>query len=128
MGNEITGWTGRFQSTSVSKISTRSTSSRGGVLEQLFDGARRVNVNSLHAQAVDHPGEGVFVEAISDDGVIEAISVPDAPALTFGVQWHPEHPNMRKNDVNGRLFAKFSEAVHIHFSNRTGIAIDTRAA
>ena len=100
----------------------------GGVLELLFAGARRVNVNSLHAQAVDHPGEGVFVEAISDDGVIEAISVPDAPALTFGVQWHPEHPNIRKNDVNGRLFAKFSEAVHIHFFNRTGIAIDTRAA
>ena len=77
-------------------------------------------VNSLHAQSIDQPGEGVFVEAISDDGVIEAVSVPDAPALTFGVQWHPEHPNIRDNDVNGRLFKAFHAAVCEHHAQRSG--------
>jgi putative glutamine amidotransferase len=100
----------------------------GGLLEELFDGARRVMVNSLHAQAVDRPGDGVFVEALSDDGVIEAISVPEAPALTFGVQWHPEHPNIRDNNVNGRLFATFGDAVHAHCGERTGMSTGTRAA
>ena len=100
----------------------------GGLFEELFRGERRIMVNSLHAQAVARPGEGVFVEAVSDDGVIEAISVPGASALAFGVQWHPEHPNIRQNEVNGRLFAKFREAVHEHFSTRTGIVADTRAA
>ncbi len=100
----------------------------GGLLEEWFGGAHQIMVNSLHAQAVDRPGDGVFIEAISDDGVIEAISVPDAPALAFGVQWHPEHPNIRRNKVNGRLFKKFGEAVHEHFSIRTGIFADTRAA
>jgi putative glutamine amidotransferase len=100
----------------------------GGLLEELFNGAHRVMVNSLHAQAVDRPGDGVFIEAISDDGIIEAISLPEAPALTFGVQWHPEHPNTRGNNVNGRLFAKFSDAVHAHFCERTGTNTGTRAA
>ena len=100
----------------------------GGLLEQLYDGAKRVMVNSLHAQAVDRPGDGVFVEAISDDGVIEAISVPDAPALTFGVQWHPEHPTIRDNQVNGRLFTAFGEAVQAHHAARTGRTSGVQAA
>lgn len=100
----------------------------GGVLERLFDGARTVMVNSLHAQAVDRPGNGVFVEAISDDGVIEAISVRDAPALALGVQWHPEHPTIRDNAVNGPLFRAFGEATRIRRAKRTGTAGVGRAA
>lgn len=100
----------------------------GGLLEQLYDGATRVMVNSLHAQAVDRPGEGVFVEAISDDGVIEAISVPDAPALALGVQWHPEHPTIRNKNVNGRLFETFGKAARDHHAKRTGQSSDVQAA
>ena len=101
----------------------------GGLFEDLFGGAHRVMVNSLHAQSVDQPGDGVFVEAISDDGVVEAISIPDAPALTFGVQWHPEHPNIRNNDVNGRLFETFHKAVHDHHAERSSTnRTDSRAA
>ena len=97
------------------------------VFEDL-EGAR-VMVNSLHAQSIDQPGEGVFVEALSDDGVIEAVSVPDAPALTFGVQWHPEHPNIRGNDVNGRLFKAFHAAVREHHAQRSGSeGTDNKAA
>ena len=101
----------------------------GGLFEDLFGGAHRVMVNSLHAQSIDQPGESVFVEAISDDGVIEAVSVPDAPALTFGVQWHPEHPNIRSNDVNDRLFKAFHAAVRKHHAQRSGSeGTDSKAA
>ncbi|MGE0215592.1 gamma-glutamyl-gamma-aminobutyrate hydrolase family protein [Mycolicibacterium sp.] len=48
----------------------------------------RVDVNSLHHQAVDVLGEGVRVTAEADDGVIEGIEVRGCAAI--GVQWHPE--------------------------------------
>lgn len=44
-------------------------------------------VNSYHHQAIDRLGQGVEVAATADDGVIEAIWVPGAPALCLGVQW-----------------------------------------
>lgn len=45
-------------------------------------------VNSLHHQAVDLPGEGVEIVGRADDGTVEAIEVRGRRAL--GVQWHPE--------------------------------------
>ncbi|NUR25960.1 MAG: gamma-glutamyl-gamma-aminobutyrate hydrolase family protein [Catenulispora sp.] len=48
----------------------------------------RVRVNSYHHQAVDTPGAGVLVSARAEDGITEAIEVPDQRIL--GVQWHPE--------------------------------------
>lgn len=48
------------------------------------------NVNSLHGQGVSRLGDGISVEAVADDGVIEAISVQAAPAFAVGVQWHIE--------------------------------------
>lgn len=100
----------------------------GGLFDKLFGGTRTLMVNSLHAQAVDRPGTGVFIEAISDDGVVEAISVPDAPALTLGVQWHPEHPTIRDNTVNGPLFRTFGEATRRHRAKRAGGSGFGRAA
>ena len=47
-------------------------------------------VNSLHAQGVERLGHGVVADAWADDGTIEAIWVPGAPALALGVQWHIE--------------------------------------
>lgn len=46
--------------------------------------------NSLHVQGVSRLGEGVVAQAIADDGTVEAVHVPGAPAFAFGVQWHPE--------------------------------------
>lgn len=45
-------------------------------------------VNSLHHQAVDRPGEGVAVSGRSDDGTAETLEIPGRKVL--GVQWHPE--------------------------------------
>jgi putative glutamine amidotransferase len=49
----------------------------------------RLDVNSRHHQAVGKVGGGLLVSARSEDGVIEAIELPDKP-FVVGVQWHPE--------------------------------------
>lgn len=48
-----------------------------------------IAVNSAHHQAVDAIGQGVIVNAIAPDGVIEGIEYPAHP-FCIGVQWHPE--------------------------------------
>jgi putative glutamine amidotransferase len=53
-------------------------------------GAERLAVNSAHHQAVEAPGDGVRVNAVAPDGVIEGIEAPDR-RFCLGVQWHPEY-------------------------------------
>lgn len=47
----------------------------------------RAVVNSYHHQAVCDLGDGVAPVAWADDGIVEAIELPDAPAPVLGVQW-----------------------------------------
>lgn len=82
----------------------------GGLLERLNGGLGPVGVNTLHQQAVDRPGDGLFVEAISDDGVIEAVSLPSAQAFTLGVQWHPEHPHALQWPLSRAMYQAFGDA------------------
>lgn len=46
-------------------------------------------VNSYHHQAVKTPADCVDVMAVSEDGLVEAISVKNQ-TFAVGVQWHPE--------------------------------------
>lgn len=48
----------------------------------------KFKVNSFHHQCINLLGEGLSVEASSNDGIIEAISFWDKKI--FCVQWHPE--------------------------------------
>lgn len=88
----------------------------GGVLEKLAGQAGPVMVNSLHAQAIDRVAPGLFVEAVSDDGVIEAVSVVNAKNFAVGVQWHPEHRVARVQPLNKALFESFGAAARNHLS------------
>jgi putative glutamine amidotransferase len=47
-------------------------------------------VNSVHGQGIDRLAPGLRVEAVAPDGLVEAVSLPSARALTLGVQFHPE--------------------------------------
>lgn len=46
-------------------------------------------VNSAHHQGICDLGSGLFAAARSEDGLIEAICMPDKK-FVFAVQWHPE--------------------------------------
>ena len=62
----------------------------GGLLQKIMGADTKIQVNSLHGQGADRLGEGLLVEAVADDGTIEAVSVPSAKTFALGVQWHPE--------------------------------------
>jgi putative glutamine amidotransferase len=53
-------------------------------------GADRLRVNSVHYQGVDILGGGLNIEAVADDGVVEAVSAWVGRAPVLAVQWHPE--------------------------------------
>ena len=72
-------------------------------------------VNSLHGQGIDRLGKGLKIEATSDDGLIEAISVIDHPNFAIGVQWHAEFmPDLHTNSLSRRLFEEFGQAAREH--------------
>lgn len=79
-----------------------------GYLAELF-GAARIQVNSLHGQAIDRVAPGLIVEAVAEDGTIEAVRVADAPTFAVGVQWHPEWEPLG-NPQSSLLFKAFGEA------------------
>ncbi len=61
----------------------------GGLLERLGL-PLHMEVNSVHGQGVERLGEGLRIEALAPDGLIEAFSVEAAQTFALGVQWHPE--------------------------------------
>jgi putative glutamine amidotransferase len=50
-------------------------------------GARTVQANSFHHQAIDRVGRGLRVVARAADGTIEGV---EGPGFVVGVQWHAE--------------------------------------
>lgn len=52
-------------------------------------GAGELQVNSFHHQAVDKVAPGFVVDALSEDGLVEAIHLPEK-RFVLGLQWHPE--------------------------------------
>ncbi len=81
--------------------------SRDSLLES-FLGQSQVVVNSLHGQGIDRLGDGLKVEAMSEDGLIEAVSIQDYKNFGIGIQWHAEfHPERAENCINKVLFQKF---------------------
>ena len=91
-------------------------------------GCGEVMVNSLHAQAIDRPADGLFIEALSDDGVIEAVSLPDAQDFVLGVQWHPEHPTCREWPLSKAMFDAFGEACRARIARRMAGGVSSSAA
>lgn len=93
----------------------------GGALQALFEGAPRIEVNSLHGQGIDRVADRLVVEAVADDGTVEAVSVRDAQGFALGVQWHPEW-QVLENPWSRRLFAAFGAAARARAAARTAPA------
>jgi putative glutamine amidotransferase len=60
-----------------------------GSLAASVVGAERTGVKSAHHQGVEELGEGVVASGYADDGLVEAIELPDKD-FAVGVLWHPE--------------------------------------
>ena len=60
-----------------------------GSLAARVVGSDTTEVKSAHHQGVEELGEGVAVSGNADDGVVEAIELPDR-SFAVGVLWHPE--------------------------------------
>lgn len=80
----------------------------GGILQKV-SGVESATVNSVHSQGVDRLGEELQVEAVADDGLVEAFSVTGAPGFTLAVQWHPEWKVM-ENPVSRSIFRAWGNA------------------
>lgn len=74
--------------------------SAGGLLASLWP-APKVAVNSLHGQGIDR---------LAPRLAVEAVRVPDAPALALGVQWHPEW-KVTEDPFSMAIFGAFGDAV-----------------
>ncbi|GAB2848279.1 gamma-glutamyl-gamma-aminobutyrate hydrolase family protein [Pseudoduganella ginsengisoli] len=84
----------------------------GGMLARLLQGQSEINVNSLHGQGIDELAPGLQIEAVAEDGLVEAYSVIDA-RFALAVQWHPEW-QVASNPVSMRLFTAFGDACRAH--------------
>jgi putative glutamine amidotransferase len=77
-----------------------------GTLLHRITGAAAMSVNSAHHQAVREVAQGVVIDAVAPDGVIEGIELP-AKRFCLGVQWHPE---FAIDPGDAKIFDAFIEA------------------
>jgi putative glutamine amidotransferase len=80
-------------------------------------GAREINVNSSHHQAI-HPsgiGNGLRITAHAPDGIVEGLEDPQHP-FYVGVQWHPE--DMPREESASKIFRAFVDAARTYAETR----------
>ena len=79
-----------------------------GLLASLYDDPQPM-VNSVHGQGIDRLAEGLQVEAVAEDGLVEAVSVIGASQFALAVQWHPEW-QVQHNPFYLSVFKAFGQA------------------
>lgn len=94
------------------KVTIKPGSCLAGVL-----GAGDIAVNSVHRQAAERLAPKLQIEAVAEDGTVEAVSVKDARAFAVGVQWHPEYW-VKSDSVSQKVFRAFGDAVRQHAAVR----------
>lgn len=89
----------------------------GGMLHALA-GRGTVTVNSLHGQGIAKLADGVSVEALADDGLVEAFRVNGHSGFALAVQWHPEW-KAADNELSSALFRAFGDACKSYAKSRS---------
>jgi putative glutamine amidotransferase len=84
----------------------------GGLLERIVD-RTSFQVNSVHGQGIRTLADGLRIEALAPDGLVEAFSMPSAPGFNLCVQWHPEW-RAASNPVSVQLLNAFGVAVRAY--------------
>ena len=67
-------------------------------------GKEQIEVNSYHHQGINRIAEGLEIMALADDGLAEAVYMPDRNYV-WAVQWHPELSP--KDEFSKKIFASF---------------------
>lgn len=72
-------------------------------------GTEEAEVTSSHHQSVDRLGEGLIINAKSDDGIVEGIEFADKTGKPFliGLQWHPERFLNPEEPASGNILKYF---------------------
>ncbi|MGI9261681.1 MAG: gamma-glutamyl-gamma-aminobutyrate hydrolase family protein [Woeseiaceae bacterium] len=76
-----------------------------------------VTVNSVHAQGIARLADSALVEAVADDGLVEAFRVEAAKNFALAVQWHPEW-KVTENEFSMAMFESFGNACREYASQR----------
>lgn len=90
----------------------------GGILHRAT-GVKTMKVNSLHGQGVDKVGDGLQVEAVAEDGLVEGLSVKGAKGFTLMTQFHPEYRWWERKEYDG-INKAFHEAVREYHAKHHG--------
>jgi putative glutamine amidotransferase len=67
-------------------------------------GKEYLEVNSYHHQGINRIAKGLEVMAVADDGLAEAVYMPDR-SYVWAVQWHPEFS--LKDEISKKIFSSF---------------------
>ncbi len=79
-------------------------------------GETRVQVNSLHHQAIEQIAPGMTITALAPDEIVEAMESPDK-TFALSVQWHPEDLYQTSAEMR-RLFRSFIDAASQYGARR----------
>jgi putative glutamine amidotransferase len=90
----------------------------GGLLRKLA-GKDTVTVNSVHSQGAARLAKGITVEAVADDGLVEAFRVDGSKAFALAVQWHPEW-QVTDNEFSMAIFSAFGDACREYAAQKKG--------
>jgi putative glutamine amidotransferase len=93
--------------------------SDGGCMSRILGGATEIMVNSLHGQGIDRLADGLRVEALAADGLVEAYSIEGAVGFTLALQWHPEW-RVTENPDSMKIFGAFGAACRQYQSKKQG--------
>ena len=87
-----------------------------GLLNRVLQ-TTRLAVNSMHHQGIKEAAPSLRATAYAEDGLVEAVEVPDHP-FALGVQWHPEE--LVADQVAARqLFDAFIEAARRYHGKKS---------
>lgn len=80
---------------------------KGNTLLKKIIAKDSILVNSLHHDYINIPMKDLIISATSDDGVIEAVELPNH-TFFLGIQWHPEY---LMDEDSKKIFSAFCKKV-----------------
>lgn len=93
--------------------------SKDGLLASILKRETAIT-NSLHRQAIHDLAESLTIEALAEDGTIEAVSLKDRQFFLLALQFHPEYW-AKSEEVSNKIITAFKHAVYENKSAKLAI-------